>query len=628
MISKKIRLEWVMPTLLLISILIVSVNKSWSETKLSINTPSKSGIKADQEFIIKWSDNDSGDAIITWFYTESAKGKNPKRIATLFHDDFENGATESWEPRPNSRWVITRDPDNPDNLIVSCQTANEYLGTVKRDFSDVVVSARTRTTESGIAVRYSPEGETSSYRLRCMNQKIYLWKRPGNTGISELDFPREAKWITYELAVYNLENGSPALEGWVISENGDLLLRIKGVDEGQNQMPKNIEPAGIALHSGDFDDVYVDPISARFIKDKKNSLRWDTSNVPDGTYYIMAEIREGDKKWTVFSKYPIKIQHSKKKQEIGEIKYGWGLTADAEEPRVSGQPTRSELKDLQELGKRVKGFVVWESNRSGHWELYRINTDGTGFKQLTQLANEVNPPYDAYLIPRVSHDGKAILFAYSRYRAPVEVWIMPSEGGKPRKLTQGRPLNWSKDDKKIFFIRDYQVWQYELESGKESLLHSAKISVKGDDGNTVGSLSPDLSAIVYRSQNSNEYFVFSEGKTIKTMGGCEPGISESGEYVYWVNGPKDFRIWNVAKNEERQFLGEPPVKVWNYTYFPSVSNNDRWITYGASPNQHDHNTSDYEVYIQELNNWNPVGKPVRLSWDPSTDRWPYLWASK
>ncbi len=144
----------------------------------------------------------------------------------------------------------------------------------------------------------------------------------------------------------------------------------------------------------------------------------------------------------------------------------------------------------------------------------------------------------------------------------------------------------------------------------------------------MGSLSPDLASIAYRGENSNEYFVFSDGKTMKTMGGCEPGISESGEYVYWVNGPKDFRIWSISKNEERQFFGQPPVKEWNYTYFPCVTNNERWLTYGASPNQHDHNTSDYEIYIQELDNWNPIGKPVRLSWDPSTDRWAYLWASK
>ncbi len=121
---------------------------------------------------------------------------------------------------------------------MKCQTGNEYLGTTRRDFSDVVVSARIRTPESGIAVRYSPEGETSSYRLRRMNQKLYLWKRPGNTGISELEYPKAEGWVTYELAVHNLENGSVALEGWVISEKGELLMLIKGIDEGQNQMPK------------------------------------------------------------------------------------------------------------------------------------------------------------------------------------------------------------------------------------------------------------------------------------------------------------------------------------------------------------------------------------------------------
>ncbi|MBI2300017.1 MAG: hypothetical protein HYU66_13930, partial [Armatimonadetes bacterium] len=47
--------------------------------------------------------------------------------------------------------------------------------------------------------------------------------------------------------------------------------------------------------------------------------------------------------------------------------------------------------------------------------------------------------------------------------------------------------------------------------------------------------------------------------------------------------------------------------------------------YGASPNQHDHNTSDFEIYVQGLADWKLSGPPVRLTWNPKTDRWPYLW---
>ena len=102
-------------------------------------------------------------------------------------------------------------------------------------------------------------------------------------------------------------------------------------------------------------------------------------------------------------------------------------------------------------------------------------------------------------------------------------------------------------------------------------------------------------------------------------------MTADGRYMFWVNRPKDFRAWDVAANREIPFLGEPASQPHNYTYFPTVTPDLRWVAYGASPNQHDHSTSDYEVYVQEMTDWQPVGPPVRLSWHGRTDRWPYLW---
>ena len=305
---------------------------------------------------------------------------------------------------------------------------------------------------------------------------------------------------------------------------------------------------------------------------------------------------------------------------------GW-FEANAVEQSIQEQATKSELAGLKGLGKQIKGFVVWESNRTGKWELYRINTDGTGFKQITQLGKDNRLPYTDYMRPRPSPDGKTILFGYGKQRKPVEVWIVPSEGGKARKLTDGNPLNWSTDGSEIYFIRNYQVWRYKLADGEESLVHKVRAPVSGSKGSMVGDIRSDLKAGVFRA-NKNEYFVFGEGKSLKSTGGCEPGFSSDGRFMYWVQGPKDFRVWDIANNQERRFLGQPPVKTWNYTYFPTVSVDSRWIAYGASPNQHDHSKSDYEVYLQELENWEPVGKPVRLSWHKRTDRWPNLFIEK
>lgn len=609
----------------LVFCLAVLATTGWSDVNFAITSPAKPGHTAEQQFTVTWTDSDSGDAIIRWFYAEDVKGKNRQRMVTLFHDDFEDGATKRWQPRVNSHWRIVGDLKNPKNLVVHCETSNEYLGTTRRDFGDVVVSARMFGANGGIAVRYSPEGEPPSYRLR---GNLRLWKRPGNTGIATTNYPAESDWRTYEVGARNLSDGSVSLDGWVFSAGGKLLARATGIDSGQNGEPKNIKPAGIALHDDYFDDVYVDPVSARFVKDKENRFAWNTSRVPDGQYYLLAEVWDGAKVTTAVSRHPIQVNHATPAKRVAakDRRYGWGVTANAEEPRIPGQPTRSEQMALKELSKRIKSFVIWESNRTGQWELYRINTDGSGFRKLTDLAKDNRLPYDSYLRSRISPNGKTVLFGYGRKRAPAEVWIVSSQGGKARKLTVGNPLNWSADGKTILFVRDNQVWCYELGSGKESLLYKTRVPVSGREGSMVGDIRTDLKAAVFRAKQ-NEYFVFGKNKTIKKTGGCEPGISANGQYLYWVEGPKNFRLWDIANNKESQLLGQPPTEHWNYTYFPTVSRDGRWLAYGASPSQHDHSTSDYEVFLQELKDWQPTGKPVRLSWDERTDRWPDVFTS-
>ncbi|MEK7396521.1 MAG: hypothetical protein AAB116_06250, partial [Candidatus Poribacteria bacterium] len=270
--------------------------------------------------------------------------------------------------------------------------------------------------------------------------------------------------------------------------------------------------------------------------------------------------------------------------------------------------------------KQVKGFIVWESNRTGQWELYRANIDGSGFKKLTDLAKIYPLPYDGYLSSRISPNGRTILFCYGGRRAPVETWVMPSEGGEPRKLTVGCPLNWSPDGKIIYFVRDSKIWQYEFATGKESIFYDKQVPITGKDGN-VGDINCNLKSAVFRSEKSNEFFVFDKGETVKTPGGCEPSFSSDGRYLYWVNGPKDFHVWDIENDKEHQFLGTPDYENWNYTYFARVSRDSKWLAYGASPSQHDHNTGDYEIFIQELKDWQAVGKPIRISQDPKTDRW-------
>lgn len=288
-------------------------------------------------------------------------------------------------------------------------------------------------------------------------------------------------------------------------------------------------------------------------------------------------------------------------------------------------PSDAEREALARLKGRIVGQIVWESNRTGHWELYTMNADGTGARQLTHLAEGRGPvTYTSYLRPRLSPDGKMVLFAYGRRDAPPEVWLVSAGGGNARKLTDGNPLNWTTDGRALLFVHDSHIWRHELATGEESLVHPVKVPADGAKASMVGAVRADLKAGVFRTSRKNEYFLLDEGKTVKTTGGCEPGFSADGRYMYWVQGPKDFRIWDIAHDQEDQLLGTPPVEPYNYTYCPVISADNRWLLYGASPGEHSHDTGDYEIYLQELSDLKPTGNPVRLTFNRRTDRWASL----
>lgn len=285
----------------------------------------------------------------------------------------------------------------------------------------------------------------------------------------------------------------------------------------------------------------------------------------------------------------------------------------------------AEVQSLVNLGERVKGFLVWESNRSGAWELYRINTDGSGFQRLTRFSEGQNPlAWDGYLRPRVAPDGRQVLFNYGRRGGRSEAWLVPADGGEAKKITEGNALNWTADGRSFYLIRDGRVLRHDLADGNETPVGAATLPIDGKQPD-VGAVRPDTSMVALRGPRRNEVFNTQTGESVRTMGGCEPQFSADGRYLYWVEGPKNFHVVDLETGEERQLLGQPPVEPFNYTYFPTVTRDGRWLAYGASPNQHDHNTSNYEIYLQELRDWRPVGAPVRFSWHPRTDRWPTLW---
>jgi Tol biopolymer transport system component/DNA-binding winged helix-turn-helix (wHTH) protein len=112
--------------------------------------------------------------------------------------------------------------------------------------------------------------------------------------------------------------------------------------------------------------------------------------------------------------------------------------------------------------------IVFESQRSGHDEIWKSNADGSDPRKLTSLSGDAGGP-------RWSADGQWIVFDY----VPAEhrqIFVIDSEGRNQHLVVSGNYDNgvpsWSRDGKAIYFTSDrtgsFQIWRHELATGRET----------------------------------------------------------------------------------------------------------------------------------------------------------------
>jgi len=109
----------------------------------------------------------------------------------------------------------------------------------------------------------------------------------------------------------------------------------------------------------------------------------------------------------------------------------------------------TNIKDAYPVFSPDMKKLVFQSNRSGSWEIYVSDPDGiTGLTQLTK--NNV-----ADNTPKWSPDGTKIVFATERDNGDSEIYVMNADGSDQRRLTSqpgddAHP-SWSPDGKRIIF---------------------------------------------------------------------------------------------------------------------------------------------------------------------------------
>jgi Tol biopolymer transport system component/DNA-binding winged helix-turn-helix (wHTH) protein len=124
-------------------------------------------------------------------------------------------------------------------------------------------------------------------------------------------------------------------------------------------------------------------------------------------------------------------------------------------------------------GKKIV-FASGRSSRSGGYEIWVCNSDGSNAVQLTSLGAESGTP-------RWSPDSERIAFD-SNVDGQWEVYLISANGGRPQRLTSNPTMDdapsWSRDGKWIYFDSnrsgDHQVWKMPSNGGG-----AAQVTKKG-----------------------------------------------------------------------------------------------------------------------------------------------------
>ncbi|MBN2450296.1 MAG: PD40 domain-containing protein [Lentisphaeria bacterium] len=295
---------------------------------------------------------------------------------------------------------------------------------------------------------------------------------------------------------------------------------------------------------------------------------------------------------------------------------------------ASQAPRREERLALEALQGRIRGQIVWESNRSGQWELYAMAADGSDPHQLTRLASPGEAgTYRKYLRPRLSPDGSTVLFAYGRAGAPCEAWTISSSGQLAMKRTVGAPLDWFADGRRFAFVRDYKLWCHDLRTGKDTALAQTPLPVDGSDGDLVGAVTPDFRAAVFQTLRGSVFLELTGSSVPRSLPGTEPRLTADGRFAYWVAEGREVRFADVDGRRDRSLWavspGGPPGRV----SCPTVSADGRWLIFCGTTADDAPDGGDSELFLQELENWKPTGPAVRLTFHPRTDRWPCIWTA-
>jgi eukaryotic-like serine/threonine-protein kinase len=206
----------------------------------------------------------------------------------------------------------------------------------------------------------------------------------------------------------------------------------------------------------------------------------------------------------------------------------WQL--DLTDGKVSGGPTKLIASTWQDNAPQYSPNgkkIAFASDRSGSYEIWASNADGSGTVQLTSQGGHAGTP-------RWSPDSRRIAFDAS-VDGNANIFVVDTAGGAPRQVTataangDARSVpSWSSDAKWIYFAANqsgsYQIWRVSANGGPQSqLTHQGGFDARE---------SPDGKQLYYlKRRNESEIW------KVSPDGGAESPVSTDSavqtDFAWW-----------------------------------------------------------------------------------------------
>jgi hypothetical protein len=256
-----------------------------------------STVPVGRSFTVRWVDVPvdgvhEGSTNITWYYSAQPDGADRKRMTTLFRDDFNGGLIRNWRPDGpfSGDWELGPDPTQRDRRVLRGRGNSPLLSAAPLADEDFVLSVLVRPAgvgnrhAIGVAIQKNGQG----YEVRTEGNGIKVMRDGEVLEQSRAPRMRPSEWYWYDIGVRR--------------KRKDVELRVRVLDEARRSVmatldcddcpSRSFQKGGLVALWGpaDFREVFVDSWAARWVDDSRNVVEWDTSEVRDGEYYIVAEL--------------------------------------------------------------------------------------------------------------------------------------------------------------------------------------------------------------------------------------------------------------------------------------------------------------------------------------------------